>query len=73
MVIRIEMLNGEEDGEEKREEKGKFWWGSFGSPCPFFFTRVPLLADFVFPSMYRSTLCEVRSLSNVASPVAGIY
>ena len=41
MVIRIEMLNGEEDGEEKREEKGKFWWGNFGSPCPFFFTRVP--------------------------------
>ena len=40
MVIRIEMLNGEEDGEEdgeeKREEKGKFWWGNFGSPCPFF-------------------------------------
>ena len=33
MVIRIEMLNGEEDGEEKREEK----WGNFGSPCPFFF------------------------------------
>ena len=40
MVIRIEMLNGEEDGEEKREEKGKFWWENFGSPCPFFFTRV---------------------------------
>ena len=58
MVIRIEMLNGEEDGEEKREEKGKFWWGNFGSHLPFFFSPA------CHVTVFLSLLSQLNLISN---------
>ena len=59
MVIRIEMLNGEEDGEEKREEKVSFGGGISAHLAIFFSPACHLTAlGFRGPAYCKAGLRE---------------